>query len=210
MQLTERDELIIYEVSRWKCVLGRHIKVLAEFTGQRAADRRIKKLIDNEYISRKRYIYGVSGILSITNKAKKEFDIKLPIGEIRIEQITHDIAVLDTAIYLMKTKNIERNDIISEKQIRNSLGFVQRQHLPDFVYNINDDKYCVEIELSQKSKTRLEKNIEQNYINYDYQAWIVPETKVKIIEILSDNSNKYSNIEIIKLEVINEFIKNCK
>ena len=52
----KRDELILYEVSRWRCILGRQIKILAEFDGQRACGRRIKKLIDNGYLGQYRII----------------------------------------------------------------------------------------------------------------------------------------------------------
>ncbi len=79
--------------------------------------------------------------------------------------------------------------------------------MPDFIYKSGQNQYSVEIELSLKARQRLEKNILKNYTEYDYQFWIVPQTKIKIKEILEENQKKYGDIEIIDLEVIDEFIR---
>ena len=47
------------------------IKVLAGFDGQRACDRRLRKLIEAGYIKREKILYGVAGIYRNTSKAKK-------------------------------------------------------------------------------------------------------------------------------------------
>ncbi len=204
--LNNRDRDIIFEISRLKCVLGRQIKVIAGFSGKRACDRRLSKLIGAEYLERKRYLYGISGIYSITQKAKKQFNISLPISEIRLDQIEHDVAVTDTIIYFMKDKDISKANIITEKQLRNEQGFTIRTHLPDFVYKEDGKTYCIEVELSLKAKERFEKIIKQNFMTYDIQYWIVPNSKIKIREILKNNSSKYTNIELLELESIQDYI----
>ena len=73
--ITERDKKILFEINRWNCPLGRHIKRLAGFSGIRAMDRRLKELIETGYIKRKYYVYGIPGIYSITPKAKKAIGI---------------------------------------------------------------------------------------------------------------------------------------
>ena len=62
MRVEERDMLILREVERWRVCGSRHIKFLAGFTGQRATDRRLKILIEAEYLERKKYLYGVPSI----------------------------------------------------------------------------------------------------------------------------------------------------
>jgi hypothetical protein len=52
----------------------------------------------------------------------------------RVEQIPHDIAVIETAIYLSKTKGIAFKDITTEKQLHQQDGFGVRRHRPDFIY----------------------------------------------------------------------------
>lgn len=44
MRLTERDELILREVDRWRACGSKHIRLLANFSGQRATDRRLKMI----------------------------------------------------------------------------------------------------------------------------------------------------------------------
>ena len=66
--IVDRDYKIIREIDRWRVCQGRHIKELVEFDGQRACDRRLRKLIEAGYIKREKILYGVAGIYSNTNK----------------------------------------------------------------------------------------------------------------------------------------------
>ena len=68
VKVTERDELILREIDRWRTCGSRHIRFLANFSGQRATDRRLKILIDAGYIERKKYLYGVPSIYFLTSK----------------------------------------------------------------------------------------------------------------------------------------------
>jgi len=70
IRLVDRDYIIFREIDRWRVSLGRHICVVAGFTGQRACDRRLRKLIDAGYLERKKILYGLPGIYTNTNQAK--------------------------------------------------------------------------------------------------------------------------------------------
>jgi len=67
----ERDRKIIREIDRWRVCQGRHIRELGGFSGQRACDRRLRKLVQAGYISREKILYGVAGIYRITSKGAK-------------------------------------------------------------------------------------------------------------------------------------------
>jgi len=188
MRLVERDYLIMKEINRWKYCLGRHIKYLGGFTGQRATDRRLRKLIDTGYIARKRVIYGIPAMYHLTYKGKMLSHLPAHQDKIRLEQVVHDITVLDTVIYFMLKENIRLEDIQTEKELHSLDGFSTRKHRPDFVFSMNGKSYCVEIELSLKAKNRLIKNIRDNFMEYDYQKWIVPNTQIKIIQILESST----------------------
>jgi hypothetical protein len=54
LNIVERDYEILREIDRFRHCLGRHIKMLADFDGTRACDRRLKKHIESGYIERKR------------------------------------------------------------------------------------------------------------------------------------------------------------
>jgi len=202
--LLDRDKRIIREINRWKAIQGRHIRELVGFTGQRACDRRLRKLVQAGYLTKERILYGVAGIYKNTSKAIKIEKLPLTKGKIRIEQIKHDIAVLDTAIYFNKNYKILYNDIISEIQLHRLDGFGIRRHRPDFIYKKDGKTTCVEIELTLKSKDRFLNIIKTNFLEYEKQIWIVPDLDSKIAKTLEKNKIVYSNIEIIELSKIQE------
>lgn len=208
MRLVERDYEILREVERWRCCLGRHVKYLASFTGQRACDRRLKILLDNGYLERKRVLYGIPSIYSLTTKAKKLMGYNLRKDKIKLEQITHDIAVLDTVIYFMSKEKIPLQDIRSEKELHSEDGFGIRTHKPDFVFTRDMQTYAVELELTLKATTRFEKNVKSNFLTYDYQNWVVPHSKIKIKTLLEKYSNTYPNITILELEEVTDYVRN--
>lgn len=208
MRVEERDKLILREVERWRVCGSRHIKFLAGFTGQRATDRRLKILIEAEYLERKKYLYGVPSIYFVTPKGKKLIQSNARPEKVKIEQIVHDMTVLDTAIYFMHKESLSLNDITTEKQLHQLDGFGMRKHRPDFIYNKNNETNCVEVELSLKSKPRFESIIKDNFLDYDTQFWIVPDTQSKIKQILADNQMIYANTEIINLEEVKKYVSN--
>lgn len=208
MRVEERDKLILREVERWRVCGSRHIKFLAGFTGQRATDRRLKILIEAEYLERKKYLYGVPSIYFVTPKGKKLIQSNARPEKVKIEQIVHDMTVLDTAIYFMHKESLSLNDITTEKQLHQLDGFGMRKHRPDFIYTKNNETNCVEVELSLKSKPRFESIIKDNFLDYDTQFWIVPDTQSKIKQILADNQMIYANTEIINLEEVKKYVSN--
>ena len=199
--LLDRDRKIIREIDRWRVCLGRHIRELTGFTGQRACDRRLRKLIEAGYIKREKILYGVAGIYRNTAKGVKRE--RLPLGsdcrKTRIEQIVHDIAVLDTVIFLGKNHGIEYDNVKSEIELHRLDGFGVRKHRPDFVVTKDGKTICVEVELSLKAKARFEKIIQDNYMAYDSQIWVVPTLDSKITSILKKNKATYNNIHILDL-----------
>ena len=208
MRVEERDMLILREVERWRVCGSRHIKFLAGFTGQRATDRRLKILIEAEYLERKKYLYGVPSIYFVTPKGKKLIQSNARPEKVKIEQIVHDMTVLDTAIYFMHKESLSLNDITTEKQLHQLDGFGMRKHRPDFIYTKNNETNCVEVEMTPKSKTRILNIIKDNFIDYDTQFWIVPDTQSKIRKILLDNKMIYANTEIINLEEVKNYVDN--
>ena len=210
MVLMERDYEIMREIERWRYCLSRHIKVLAGFEGQRACDRRLKILKDAGYIERKMILYGVPGVYSLTYKGKMLIGANKRQDKIRVEQITHDIAVLDTAVYFTKRYKVKPEEITTDKELNSRAGFGERKRRPDFVIEQSGKKYCVEIELSPKSAVRFEKIVSDNYLEYRTQFWIVEKTGLKIRNMLEEYKGKYNNIKIIELEGVQEVVRNNK
>jgi len=196
-------------------MLARHVKAIA-FDGQRACDRRLKLLRENGYINKQKYLYGIPSLYTLTSKGKILLGQSPRTDKIRVDQITHDIAVLDTAIYFIFQKKIALSDITTEKQLHSIDGFSVRKHQPDFIFTFQNKTYCVECELSLKAKHRLLKNIENNFMAYDCQIWIVPNAQVKIRAILSESMHMYihapnlcNNVMKITHGLVTYFFLNC-
>ena len=206
MKLVDRDFRVFREVERWRYCLGRHIKVLGNFSTQRTCDRRLRVLIDEGFLNRKKMIYGVAGVYTLTYKTKVLISSSKRQDKIRLDNILHDITVLDTAIYLTQKMNLDLNDIITEKQLHQNDGFGNRKHCPDFVINKNAEIIAVEIELTQKSNTRFEANIKSNFLEYDKQLWIVPDMSIKIARFLEASKTSYPNIEVLELSEVKNHV----
>ena len=207
-KLVERDFRVFREVKRWRVTLSRHLKTLAGFSSQRTCDRRLKTLIEAGFLRRQKYIYGVPYLYFLTRTAQVLIHASTHEPKIRIEQIVHDIAVLDTAIFVHNEKNILFTDMQTEKELHGLDGFSNRRHRPDFVYEQGGKSVCVEVELSLKARTRLEKNIQSNFSNYDKQLWIVPDMHSKISAILEEQSHIYPDIQIIELSEVKKHAGN--
>lgn len=206
MVLTERDKVIISTIAKFRFLLGKQIRLLCGFNGQRSTDRRLSKLLENEFVERKRILYGLAGLYTITEKARKQFFIELSNSKIRIEQIEHDIFVVNTAIYFLRKESLTLEDIKTEKELKHLKGFAIREHEPDFVFSKSNETNCVEIETSLKAKSRLLKNLKDNFQKYDTQFWIIPDEQQKIFDIVHKSTKQFPNIEIIKLSEIEQFI----
>ena len=202
MELTERDFFILGLVFKFKFCLGRHIKMLAGFTGQRAADRRLRALVDAGYLMRKKYLYGVPYLYTLTHKGRILLGANKREDKIRVDRITHDIYILEAVTYYMGKFNLPLEKIESEKELHIKDGFGTRKHQPDFVFHFEDKSYAVEIELHPKTKERLEQNIRDNYLNFDHQIWITNDNKV--LSLVQSFADDYANMELVRLERVLE------
>ena len=207
MVVSSRDEKIVREIGRWRGCLGRQIKVIGGFTSTRATDRRLKKLIEAKFLTRKKFIYGLAGIYQVTRLAQRTFGLDTFLGTVRLDQAPHDMAVVDTYLFAKGKLNLPAEAFISEKELRHEQGFITRGHVPDFLFKCNNELYCVEVELSQKGHERLEKNVADNYVKYKGQKWIVPKSNNRVIIWLKELNDKYPNIEIVDKGVIDEYIR---
>lgn len=187
-------------VYRFRFCLARHIQFLASFDGVRARDRRLKILVDNGYLNRKKIIYGIPYLYYLSKNGMRLIHVKVKDENIRIDQIHHDITTLDCLKGLVDKYNFQLDNMTTERELHINDGFGVRKHHPDLVFKKDDETYAIEVELNVKAKNRILKNIEDNYLNYDYQIWVVPLSQVKIKHILTESLNKYDNIEVVTLE----------
>ena len=208
IRVVDRDYKIIEEIDRWRVCTGRAIASLTGFTGLRACDQRLSKLCEAGYLERKKVLYGVPGIYSITHKGKLLAGLPERQESVRVEQIPHDIAVVETAICLNSANGVPFTDITTEKQLHQQDGFGVRRHRPDFIYTMAGQTTAVEVELSLKAKARLEANILANFKDYDYQVWVVPDMQSRITQILQEQQKQYPNIWLYPVEDVKNYAGN--
>ena len=189
------------ELYRWRFLLGRHVKSLCGFSGQRACDRRLRALALAGYVSKKKYLYGFPSLYQITRAGIRLIGKSSPVDSIRLEHIAHDITLLDVLIYIKELYQLPGTAILSEKELHIRDGFANRKHQPDFSFTHGEKTYAVEVELSLKSRSRIEENVKINFLDYDYQLWFV-EKPNKISRILGDFTSRYEGLSILYLEEV--------
>jgi hypothetical protein len=206
LELQTRDLEILRLVHRFRFCLGRHIKTLCGFEGARATDRRLKKLFEAGYLTRKKYLYGIPYLYTLSHKGRVLLGVSKREDKIRVDRIAHDTHVLDAVVFFCLKHGVSFAKIESEKELHIRDGFGIRKHQPDFVVNANDysKRIAVEIELSPKPKDRMEENIRENYLKYDKQIWITNNSKVK--SLLQIFAGEYSNIEVWQLEDVLAYV----
>lgn len=200
MRLMERDFLIFKELDRWRFLLSRHIVAFCGFTGERACYRRLKVLLDSGYVDRQYLFYGFPALYTLTHKGKALTGANTHREKIRIEQVSHDVMVLDTVLYLMRHYNLPLSAFTSEKQLHQLDGFSNRMHRPDFLFEQDGKTICVEVELSQKSKSRFLKNLKDNFTRYDRQVWVLPAHEQRNKTLIQKSG--FTDIEVTESEVI--------
>lgn len=200
IKLVERDYEILRMIYRFRFCLSRHILYLTSFNGARACDRRLKLLVDSGYLKRKKILYGIPYLYYLSTNGMRLIHVNVKKENIRIDQIHHDIAILDCLKKLIEKYQFQLDDMVTERELHINDGFGVRKHHPDLVFKKDNETYAIEVELNVKAKNRILKNIEDNYLNYDYQIWIIPLSQVKIKHILTETLNKYDNIEVVTLE----------
>lgn len=202
MVLMERDYQIMRVINRFRFCLGRHVKELCDFSGTRTADRRLKILCDNGYLEKRKILYGVPAVYTLTHKAKVMLGVSKRKSNINLGRLLHDIAVLDTASYLVQNQHISLSDVKTEREMFSEDGFGKVKHRPDFIVAGNNMIIAYEIELSLKAKERFHKNVKDNYLNCDKQIWIVPEHETEILKLLTNWQSSYNNIDVLLYEVV--------
>lgn len=205
IRLTDRDMIVFSIIHKFRFCLGRHIKILANFKSARVCDRRLKLLVESGYLSRKRYMYGVPYLYTLTHKGRIFIGVNKRLDKLRIDRILHDITVLETVIYYIKKYKFTLNDIISEKELHIKSGFGGRQHAPDFVLIVQNEKIAIEIELHPKTKTRLENNVDSNFRNYEKQIWFTDNKKVH--SMIEELKEKTPSLSLARLGEVRAYVE---
>lgn len=200
LKLMERDYIILNMIYRFGFCFGRHVAFLANFPSARTCDRRLKLLVDNGYLFRKKVLYGLPYLYYLTKDGMRLIHVTPRNETIRVDKIHHDMTVLDCLPYFIKHYGFTFDTMTTERELHCKDGFGVRQHHPDTVFQKDGESFAIEFELSKKATVRLIHNIEQNYLNYDVQIWVIPASQSSTWNILTSSLEKYDSIEVMTLE----------
>jgi DNA-binding HxlR family transcriptional regulator len=198
---------VLRELDRWRFCLSRHLRFLGGFASQRTCDRRLALLIEAGYIDRRNVLYGLPRLYFLTKLGRTLINATEKTDKFRLEQIHHDIAVLDTAVYFLLKRGVALCGFVTKKELHQGDGYGPRRHRPDFTFQQAELRCAVEVELSTKTRQRLVTNLRAHFMDYDRQVWVVPQAQGGIARVLEENAEIYPNLEIIALEEVTGFIK---
>ena len=203
MKLMERDFLLFKWVNSHGYVtsfqINRFLNV-AKTTGY----RRIKKLVDAGYLTRENLLHGVGAVHRITKQAKEISNENLSlIQKISLGGYNHNIRLVDLAL------DFERQypdaTFVTERQIRfiNGVGLSDHGHIPDGEIQFsNDKKWAIELEISVKASSRLDKIMKYYARNMDYSEvhyYVSDNIVFNAIQKAVDRA-KLNHIKIINME----------
>lgn len=125
------------------------------------------RLKSSGYIEHHRVFYNEPGVYVCTTEGARFTEYE-KLRELHVASLKHDLAVFDAFLKLKNRMKI--TSFQTEREIRQNKNL---EHFPDIILEAENAKISVEVELSRKSKLRMEsirnfylKNLEINRIMY--------------------------------------------
>jgi DNA-binding Lrp family transcriptional regulator len=202
MIFQERDAKILCWINGFGFASADHIKRFMG-VGQTAAYVRLKKLVDNGYLTRERILHGQARIHKVTKKGVQASDDGiLPLKYVNLGTFRHDFKLLDLALMLEQKTG---GQFTPDRRIRHDEGLSgvgQLGHIPDGYLHIGEDKpIAVELELSVKSRARIENIVNEYGGNLNVkEVWYYTDNR----EVARAISKAAQGFSFIRVEMINE------
>lgn len=226
-QITNDDQVLLYELWRWKFLTTAMAKVVS-YPGRtmESCYRRLAKLEKNKFIESRCSANRASNIWQLTEKGYKmiRFDTNhLEHGGFRSENPDHDFWVICIQLSWKLAVGASFSQMITEQQLRkmNFSGLEQwvpgsRQHRPDGWIKTNLDKpndialVALEVELSKQSPLRY------NDIGNFYSSVVITGAVVWFVRTMADANYFYRHLKNGKdnfwnghcFIIISDFVKN--
>lgn len=158
--------------------------------------KRIKKLCDAGFIDGERILWSGEKAYKISKQGCQliQDDLK-PLNKINLGTFMHDMQFLDLAVRLKKEHNFV--ELIPERRLKHLNGLndkMNKGHMSDCVLITEDDKkIAIELELTVKSKARMNKIIADFTSDFDLdEVWYYtpsPSVQRAITKASSDHAD---------------------
>ena len=170
--------------------------------------RRLRKLISADYLCHEWLLHGKPGIYRATKLGTEiSHDVLPPIKKIALATCEHHLKVANLSSVLLKKFG---GEFITERHLRHQAGLSgvgQKTHMCDGALILPDKRIAIEVELTPKSKCRLEKIINHYRKDFQYQeVWYFCGNN----EVRNKIETAASNTRFIKCLNLNEFSQPLK
>lgn len=169
-KLTERDLQILSFINAFGCCEMPQLDRRFGLSKPRNYQL-MNRLLKAGLVKHERVFYGRHGIYRLTAKGAKLTDLP-PLARIPLATYHHDLTLIE--LYLRLRERYPQAHWMSERALmrdKHADGVGKRGHLPDGVLILPEQKpIAVEVELTLKSKPRLERILKGYSAAFDYQA----------------------------------------
>ena len=163
--LNPRDLEILNFIARFGYVQERHLAILWDLSLVQIK-RVVSKLAEYGYVVSTKVLSGSGNYVFLTATSGKMLDVKTP-SRVNLNTLFHDTLLVDLYFFLINNDALTPEIIKTDKQLRKEFGIFDvnsKQRVPDLLI---DDKIAIELELSEKPKTRLQEIINTYIIDND-------------------------------------------
>ncbi len=199
MRITERDIALLRWINGFGFVFCYHIAGWMAVSYQ-TAHARLHKLIDAGYLTKKRKHPSLPNLIYLTKKGWALAGDPLPRLQSynRLNSFNHDVRIIDLSLSLQR--QFPGSQFLTERRIRYREPLKKKQNRPDGELVLPTDMtIAIELELTQKSQSRLKRIIRQYRANLTYDAiwYFAPADLIPVLQkaIGSDPFFKLHKIE---------------
>jgi len=192
MRLVERDIKLFKWINSHGYVTADQICSYLKVKSS-AGYARINKLVAGGYITRKRILHGHPRIHQITKLAKLAASDELPLlNKISLGEYNHTLELINVSLKLQEKHPTA--EYIAERTYRHITGLsaVGRSgHIPDGVLEFkNGKKHAIELEMSVKASSRLDKIMKFYASNFDFNKVVYFVTGQSIVNAIQNAADR--------------------
>jgi len=167
MHITSRDKWILSWINQQG--FARADQVAKKFGIERkTAYGRLHKLMGRGLLRHSRILFNEPGVYRVTRLAQQFCDQELPaLSQIPLGSYRHDGLVVDVLLALEQQLPVR---VVTERCLRHKLGLRgvgQQGHISDGQLIFPDKTVAIEVELSVKGQSRLDKIFKHHLANFD-------------------------------------------
>ena len=167
---------------------------------------RLRKLVQCRLLQHERLVHNEPGLYRVTREGSDLSPISLPpIRQVALATYKHTQRITELSLKLAAHYSAQ---FIPERILRSELvhdGVGYRGHLSDGVLLLDDKKIAIEVELTTKSKWRLQKIFHHYLRSFEYdEVWYFCSSQA-VMNLIESVAKKYS---LVKVFLLRDWVEN--